>query len=993
MGLESIDSHKSTLKNLSEEEYNFESRIKKSLSESKLLDPFIEIYERGDIEEIFAFGSYSDNGILAQRNKVMVNTSTEYINDGGLFMAVGAAHLAGEEGMISLLQEQGYTVEAVDVSFSKGLIHAEWAEQDLEWVTENYTDEGFSLMLPDNSFTYLPASMSGIVKVRSYPDLGTGHFYFYSVLPVLSDQYNLDSVRQEIKANITIQNGKITKEFMTTYDDFPAMELDYEVFGSVIKFRYVMANNYLYSQGITKLTSGEIDEKLSKKYFDSVDFFKIEKKATDSYRDEKGAYTLITDLPSQKFTEIDDSEGSVYTNEYTNFFDQENQLLHVVMYSHFEPGDVLSDIDVILDSYKDIFLSGSDSLVYDRPSSRFGGKEIYVRASDNSFLKATAFVRGNRLYQLFSAGPASDERLEIAEIFQNNFNLINYDAFAYEPFENDEFTCFFPSAPVIDTLEDFYYNTFGDEVLEETSYRSHDINTGINMWVSSHKLSPYTTYENEDSCETQLHELMTNYGDTLIHSSRNMSGAQPEFRFTTRGDNHQLNYQKRVILNGDKIYELTLVQDSSAISDEAIAKFLDGFEIKMPTADTKGQRLFRDSTLVKRELLHDIKSSDTLIAKQASNVLYRFSLSPEETEELNRFYSTVDLSSYPESYHSKMLYFFAAQEVENFETMVKSVYLDEGSSDVIKINILELLIGEETPSAIHLSKELLQHHIPRSEDSWDISYIFVYMENMELVKPLFPELIELGVQDSVVILNYLFGELLDKNIITYQTLEPIHSLLESKCETAYKQLQEAEDEEKDGIIDSNYATTILYSYSDENELAKSLFNIYFNKGSSFYSQLEGGKGLLRQGELPELSSLYDEHHESYYSLLEFYKLEQQFPQVQVLPDSMQTIPKYATTVALAYLEDIEYYDKITIKDNSSYEEDQLLHYFTYSESEYEYDEESYQVICYTVLPVKENGQLPARDEVFTDYFIQDEESETEIKEKLQASYETWQEQQ
>ena len=64
-------------------------------------------------------------------------------------------------------------------------------------------------------------------------------------------------------------------------------------------------------------------------------------------------------------------------------------------------------------------------------------------------------------------------------------------------------------------------------------------------------------------------------------------------------------------------------------------------------------------------------------------------------------------------------------------------------------------------------------------------------------------------------------------------------MLESKCETAYKQLQEAEDEEKDGIIDSNYATTILYSYSDENELAKSLFNIYFNKGSSFYSQLEG----------------------------------------------------------------------------------------------------------------------------------------------------------
>ena len=36
-----------------------------------------------------------------------------YLNAGGAFVAIGALHLPGEDGVLNLLQRQGYTVKVV----------------------------------------------------------------------------------------------------------------------------------------------------------------------------------------------------------------------------------------------------------------------------------------------------------------------------------------------------------------------------------------------------------------------------------------------------------------------------------------------------------------------------------------------------------------------------------------------------------------------------------------------------------------------------------------------------------------------------------------------------------------------------------------------------------------------------------------------------------------------------------------------------------------
>lgn len=61
------------------------------------------------------FGSEKyDNLLLNDRNKNWVNQLKVIMKDNSVFVAVGAGHLVGEEGLISLLKKAGYTVRPLE---------------------------------------------------------------------------------------------------------------------------------------------------------------------------------------------------------------------------------------------------------------------------------------------------------------------------------------------------------------------------------------------------------------------------------------------------------------------------------------------------------------------------------------------------------------------------------------------------------------------------------------------------------------------------------------------------------------------------------------------------------------------------------------------------------------------------------------------------------------------------------------------------------------
>jgi uncharacterized protein YbaP (TraB family) len=65
--------------------------------------------------EKYMSDQYADfqKDMLTDRNKRWVESFEEMEGEKSSFIAIGAGHLPGKEGLIELLREEGYTVEAV----------------------------------------------------------------------------------------------------------------------------------------------------------------------------------------------------------------------------------------------------------------------------------------------------------------------------------------------------------------------------------------------------------------------------------------------------------------------------------------------------------------------------------------------------------------------------------------------------------------------------------------------------------------------------------------------------------------------------------------------------------------------------------------------------------------------------------------------------------------------------------------------------------------
>jgi uncharacterized protein len=54
-----------------------------------------------------------NSALIDQRNQRMVQRMDSYLREGGAFVAVGALHMPGEQGLLSLLRKRGYRVISI----------------------------------------------------------------------------------------------------------------------------------------------------------------------------------------------------------------------------------------------------------------------------------------------------------------------------------------------------------------------------------------------------------------------------------------------------------------------------------------------------------------------------------------------------------------------------------------------------------------------------------------------------------------------------------------------------------------------------------------------------------------------------------------------------------------------------------------------------------------------------------------------------------------
>jgi uncharacterized protein YbaP (TraB family) len=87
------------------------------------LDDMIAAYGRGDLEALSAATLDPEEmrerpelyeKLLYQRNRAWMETLQPLLAEGGVFVAVGAGHFVGEQGLLSLLRTAGYEIRRVE---------------------------------------------------------------------------------------------------------------------------------------------------------------------------------------------------------------------------------------------------------------------------------------------------------------------------------------------------------------------------------------------------------------------------------------------------------------------------------------------------------------------------------------------------------------------------------------------------------------------------------------------------------------------------------------------------------------------------------------------------------------------------------------------------------------------------------------------------------------------------------------------------------------
>ena len=105
---------------LDEQAKSLVSEVKSYKKTEQMFNDMIDAYKAQDLSKLYSFvinspdsGSEFNENFIYKRNQKWIPLIEEKIKDHSCFIAVGAAHLASENGILHLIERQGYTITPV----------------------------------------------------------------------------------------------------------------------------------------------------------------------------------------------------------------------------------------------------------------------------------------------------------------------------------------------------------------------------------------------------------------------------------------------------------------------------------------------------------------------------------------------------------------------------------------------------------------------------------------------------------------------------------------------------------------------------------------------------------------------------------------------------------------------------------------------------------------------------------------------------------------
>lgn len=261
--LESVQEQLDAFENITYNNFKDYSLNTLSLSQENIL----QTYLKGDIENMrdmlksqLAVSANAYNLLITNRNIIMANGIDSLCRKQSLFVAVGAAHLAGPEGIIQLLKNKGFTVKHVSATFTETPTPAEVSLRKFNSYKYEDTLRNFSVVFGGKPKTEKSSNAFKLV----YQEMGQGNTFWVEV------RNNEESIELRSRVKDLFTTDKAPSEIKLA-GDIPAFEGITYIYGVGNCWMRV----FVYKNQLFKLTcyggNKFMNSDRYKKFFDKVE--------------------------------------------------------------------------------------------------------------------------------------------------------------------------------------------------------------------------------------------------------------------------------------------------------------------------------------------------------------------------------------------------------------------------------------------------------------------------------------------------------------------------------------------------------------------------------------------------------------------------------------------------------------------------------------------------------------------------------------------------
>lgn len=881
--------------------------------------------------------------MLDVRNDIMATRIDSFIQkeNTSLFIGIGAAHLAGEKGVINYLRKLGYTVEPMTTTITDKAKDKKEAydkkKRKIEYTTQ-FESEMFSLKIPGKMYE----TPSGAYYQRQFfsPELTNGSYFSVKLLSTYSyfskvkqNHFieKIDSILFESIPGDILSKKSITKQGYNGLDI-----INKTTTGNYQRYQIILTplNIIIFKMG----GKDSFVKDMGDGFFNSIQL----KKQTDKWVKFKSIKNdFEVDLPNFYSAKGNTHITALYEQIELEAYDKKDKNYYFLKRASLYDFQFIEEDNYELDRIADQFCEGLDIDSVDvtiLKDTKFPTAIASTLTADSNYMEMKIVIRGAFYYLLANVSSYKRESNSFFDSFK--FNNWKYD------FESEQKV---DSTLLFTTKSNYLYpNIYTDlytkayqirqknikKTKEDNSFKSYNEERNYysenyeRINVLMYKFHDYAEYEDIDSLWSSEIKLISKTNKLILHrkTTKKENGMYyMEADFTDTNSCRMI--KSKYILKHGAMYSLLTTLDTIEKPNQFINNFYDSFK---PLDTLIGISIFEDKS---QRFFKNINSSDSLTRVQAfESAKSHIKFDETDVDQLMDVIINYNFPSKHIQVKKQLIADLGKIDDKRVVPFLVDLYPVVEDTAMYQLAILNGLANQKTKKAYEAFTKLLDYDIPLSSNKWGVSYIFYpFYDSLSLTKEIFPDVLNFSfVQDYRSPTYRLLSSMIRKDAIKGKSYKKQYkqilreAKIELKSQISYEQSEQGKKKgryyyssykNKGNDLLVNYSTLLIPFYK------KSAVQEYFlklQKVQDYIVQTDiycllASKGLnVPQGIWGKLAE--DNTNRNYlYKRLKYYNLLDLYPQqyktqklmvesllydksFDIEKDSMQFVNKFEITV-------------------------------------------------------------------------------------------------